>query len=253
MSDWPERKRAELTAKLASVDAELTFWSGQAQLNGRLEKHHTQVERLRADLSPVGTQLRADIAAANVATDWTRLERSVLDLHRVWDFFREKLALRFVPLFEDYLLAADEVAWSCYRVAQEAATAVDSSSVREPPLVCFVPLTTPFSMPRGTSYAADVGGAPLASPLARRLVERLPVPVVGVPWYQLSHLPDMLILAHEVGHHVENDCALAPTVARLVREALPAAEHLELDCGHVPQLERPQQVNRAILDHLGAA
>ena len=27
--------------------------------------------------------------------------------------------------------------------------------------------------------------------------------------------------------------------ARHVREAVPAAEHLELDCGHVPQLEAP--------------
>lgn len=33
---------------------------------------------------------------------------------------------------------------------------------------------------------------------------------------------------------------------RHVREALPAAQHLELDCGHVPQLERPRQTHRAI-------
>jgi pimeloyl-ACP methyl ester carboxylesterase len=34
--------------------------------------------------------------------------------------------------------------------------------------------------------------------------------------------------------------------ARYVREALPAAEHLELDCGHVPQLERPRETHEAI-------
>jgi pimeloyl-ACP methyl ester carboxylesterase len=33
---------------------------------------------------------------------------------------------------------------------------------------------------------------------------------------------------------------------RHVREALPAAEHVELDCGHVPQIERPEQLHRAI-------
>jgi pimeloyl-ACP methyl ester carboxylesterase len=33
---------------------------------------------------------------------------------------------------------------------------------------------------------------------------------------------------------------------RHVRRALPAAQHLELDCGHVPQLERPVEVHRAI-------
>jgi pimeloyl-ACP methyl ester carboxylesterase len=34
--------------------------------------------------------------------------------------------------------------------------------------------------------------------------------------------------------------------ARHVREALPAARHLELDCGHVPQLEAPGPTHRAV-------
>jgi pimeloyl-ACP methyl ester carboxylesterase len=31
-----------------------------------------------------------------------------------------------------------------------------------------------------------------------------------------------------------------------VRRTLPEAEHLELDCGHVPQLERPGATHEAI-------
>jgi pimeloyl-ACP methyl ester carboxylesterase len=34
--------------------------------------------------------------------------------------------------------------------------------------------------------------------------------------------------------------------ARHVRRALPAAEHVELDCGHIPQFERPAQTHAAI-------
>jgi pimeloyl-ACP methyl ester carboxylesterase len=34
--------------------------------------------------------------------------------------------------------------------------------------------------------------------------------------------------------------------ARHVRDALPRAEHLELDCGHVPQLERPGETHAAL-------
>jgi pimeloyl-ACP methyl ester carboxylesterase len=34
--------------------------------------------------------------------------------------------------------------------------------------------------------------------------------------------------------------------ARHVRETLPAARHLELDCGHVPQIERPREIHAAI-------
>jgi pimeloyl-ACP methyl ester carboxylesterase len=34
--------------------------------------------------------------------------------------------------------------------------------------------------------------------------------------------------------------------SRHVRKALPAAEHVELDCGHIPQFERPAQTHAAI-------
>lgn len=34
--------------------------------------------------------------------------------------------------------------------------------------------------------------------------------------------------------------------ARHVRDALPQAEHVELECGHVPQLERPEQTHAAL-------
>jgi pimeloyl-ACP methyl ester carboxylesterase len=38
--------------------------------------------------------------------------------------------------------------------------------------------------------------------------------------------------------------------ARHVRKELPAAHHLELDCGHVPQLERPRQTHEAVVRFL---
>jgi pimeloyl-ACP methyl ester carboxylesterase len=38
--------------------------------------------------------------------------------------------------------------------------------------------------------------------------------------------------------------------ARHVRNELPAAHHLELDCGHVPQLERPRQTHEAVVRFL---
>lgn len=41
--------------------------------------------------------------------------------------------------------------------------------------------------------------------------------------------------------------------ARHVRDALPAAEHLELDCGHVPQLEAPRTTHAAVRDFLARA
>ncbi len=40
--------------------------------------------------------------------------------------------------------------------------------------------------------------------------------------------------------------------ARHVEQALPQACHLELDCGHVPQIERPRRTHRAMLEFLQA-
>jgi pimeloyl-ACP methyl ester carboxylesterase len=41
--------------------------------------------------------------------------------------------------------------------------------------------------------------------------------------------------------------------ARHVAEALPSAEHVELDCGHIPQFERPAQTHAAIAAFLRGA
>jgi pimeloyl-ACP methyl ester carboxylesterase len=41
--------------------------------------------------------------------------------------------------------------------------------------------------------------------------------------------------------------------ARHVREALPAAEHVELECGHVPQLEAPKETHAAVRRFLAAS
>jgi pimeloyl-ACP methyl ester carboxylesterase len=35
-----------------------------------------------------------------------------------------------------------------------------------------------------------------------------------------------------------------------VERALPAARHVELDCGHVPQLQRPRETHAAMLDFM---
>jgi pimeloyl-ACP methyl ester carboxylesterase len=44
----------------------------------------------------------------------------------------------------------------------------------------------------------------------------------------------------------QNDGIVPAKFADYVRDALPAAQHLVLDCGHVPQLERPRQTHGAI-------
>ena len=50
-----------------------------------------------------------------------------------------------------------------------------------------------------------------------------------------------------------NDTLVPIGFMRYVEEALPAARHLELDCGHVPQLEAPRETHAAMLDFLADA
>ena len=40
--------------------------------------------------------------------------------------------------------------------------------------------------------------------------------------------------------------------ARHVRAALPQAKHAELDCGHVPQIERPRETEAVLKRFLAA-
>jgi pimeloyl-ACP methyl ester carboxylesterase len=50
----------------------------------------------------------------------------------------------------------------------------------------------------------------------------------------------------------QKDTLVPIAFGRHVRDALPEAQHLELDCGHVPQLERPDQTHDAMVRFLTA-
>ncbi len=66
-------------------------------------------------------------------------------------------------------------------------------------------------------------------------------------WRRLETLaPDALFIWGK------RDALVPISFMRHVERALPQARHLELDCGHVPQLERPRETHRAMLGFLRA-
>jgi pimeloyl-ACP methyl ester carboxylesterase len=66
-------------------------------------------------------------------------------------------------------------------------------------------------------------------------------------WTRLEALaPDALFIWGK------RDVLVPIAFMRHVERALPAARHVELDCGHVPQLERPRETHRAMLEFLRA-
>src|SRR5262249_36814252 len=124
-------------------------------------------------------------------------------------------ALRDVANLRNELRCADEFAWECYRPALECAieaNALPTKKVRrEPPLVFFSDDASPFVQTRDTVI---LPGATEQSDILRfgRETFALPVPVIGVPWLHLNHLPAAATIAHEVGHTVEDDFELSKSL-----------------------------------------
>ncbi|XVU27302.1 hypothetical protein ACQPZJ_09750 [Actinoplanes sp. CA-054009] len=211
-STLDERKRAELLAKIEALRAELAQWRSAAARNGPLEKHHSQINRLTGRLDVLTELLAADLdATGDLLGEWTGLELGLLDVHHLWDFFRSKLTARYAPWLRDTLVVADELVWSCYAPAQRAAVnagTADLAGVREPPLTYFATDSTPVAVSRHSVYEQRGRAADLWTTRFAAELRALPVPVTAAPWHQAGHLPDMLLLAHEAGHHVEDDFGL---------------------------------------------
>lgn len=214
-----DRKRADLTIKLDSLDRELRDWTARSKASGPLEKHHTQIRRLATILGALSTLAKADLAEAvkngRVLDDARDLERLILEAHRSWDFFRSKLVLRDVELFRPALRAADALAWACYGPVREAA---GQAAPKEPPLVFLNGGSNPFVLPRGREFVAEstLLGEGIDNTAVEAVLLALPIPVIGVPWFQVDHAPDMLVLGHEIGHAAEDDFALTARMGELL-------------------------------------
>jgi hypothetical protein len=226
---WPEeRKLVELGQKLSSIESEFTYWLDQTGRNGPMPKHHSQVRRVTNQLSALAQSLATWLG--ELKSDQERLLREtrqvepmILDVHRIWEFFRSKLAQRYVDLFRGYLAVADEFAWACYDCARTAADplVIPPERVKEPPLVFLNGGWSPFAMSRGMQFEAEwVPDEEISLQHFRQVLQDLPIPVIGLPWYQIRHLPDMVAIGHEVGHTVEDDFGLTPRLGCLLDKAL---------------------------------
>jgi pimeloyl-ACP methyl ester carboxylesterase len=67
-------------------------------------------------------------------------------------------------------------------------------------------------------------------------------------WTRLAELSPQTMFVW--GRH---DALVPIAFMRHVERTLPAARHVELDCGHVPQVERPRETHAAIADFLDSA
>ncbi|HEX5994942.1 MAG TPA: hypothetical protein VFY84_07345 [Jiangellales bacterium] len=242
-----ERKRVELCGKLEDLCAEFDRWLADAEPGGPLRKHRSQISRLtnqlRGMVERIADEVRAlpgadevrrlpgadpappTVAPAALSADGPqrvvdvalresrRLQLELLEVHRLWDYFRAKLVLRRVEFFRPYLAAVDEFAWDCFRPALErdARHRQSSPEQKESPLVYLSGDFSPFIHLRHQPFAVQQVPDALDTLEFLKLTYALPVPVIGMPWYQVGHLPDAIVIAHEVGHSVERDLELTST------------------------------------------
>jgi hypothetical protein len=224
-AELAERKVVELREKLAGIGAEFDEWLKDAEPNMPLRKHQSQIERLKEQLCGMADAIEGRIdglsgSPAQVLVDCRTLQALMLEVHRLWDYFRSKLSLRYVGWFRDYLSVADEFAWECYRPAQEAAGPDSAAALRGAPLVFLSGEFSPFTDPRETEFTVEKVPGMMDSEEFRGFLRALPIPLIGVPWYQVSHLPDVVLIAHEVAHDVEADFQLTETIASHLQRAL---------------------------------
>jgi hypothetical protein len=219
-----ERKVLELEKKLAGIGAELDEWLADASIGKPLRKHRTQIRRLTDQLRGMAEDIGERIATVaidddEVLTACRQLQREMLEVHRLWDHYRSKLNLRYLEWFSGYLSTADEFAWACYEPVQEAAGTNGAVSLRGGPLVFLSGEFSPFTDVRGNRIEVPRVDTSDSEQFHEALAA-LPIPLIGVPWYQVAYLPDAVLIAHEVGHDVEKDFALSRTIQEHAKPVL---------------------------------
>ena len=102
--------------------------------------------------------------------------------------------------------------------------AMAAERVRQSPLVFPNVRWSPFARSRAQAYELDETGAdPHALADLDDWLRAMPVPLVGIPWYQMAHLPEAVFIGHEVGHLVEEDLGLEGDLAGAIESKLATA------------------------------
>jgi hypothetical protein len=220
------RKKTELATKCAAFLGDLDRWKIALE---NFPQHTSQVTRLHRIFQTQASNLQgrlegvqADGAAEGLA--------EILLLFRVWAFYRQKLDQRFVPEQDRFLRVADELAFTWWSPARQAAmrttdTKEKARLAKEPPLIFLNGDVSPFTVTRKIAFEAEVavGLNESQRKWSARLMKQAPVPVVGVPYFAARHVPDLMVIAHEVGHNVEDDFNLTPALNRALEYAVKKA------------------------------
>jgi len=215
-------RQQELSRRVENLPVEVQVWKTATENEVDKNAHFSQLRAIEVLANAfvneqrtmlVGLDASGNVEAFNVGC--LNLIRSVMRAQKVWDFFREKLALRHSPSHRKPLWVADTIAWDCHRPVLNSAVQfgiVDGAELREPPLVYCAAEYSPATWVRGSrpndGRAYDLGEA------------LLPIPVIEMPWDHLGSAWEYLALHHEVGHDIEADLKLRLVLQHSLQQTL---------------------------------
>jgi len=217
-----EIRKQELRRRVEALPHEVADWKQRTQNDLDSNLHFSQLQAISILVDAFAQKQselldQLDPAGDSAAFQDVGLEllQSIRSSQRAWDFFRDKLDLRFSPAFKEVLWVADTVAWDCYRpVLDGAATSgiLEPWALREPPLTYLSAELSPLTWVRG-SRPNDGRNYHLGT-------SQLPIPVIELPWDHVENTWELMSLHHEVGHDLEADLKLRGVLAASLQKAL---------------------------------
>lgn len=221
--DYLDDFRREQEALKAWPDTTVTTTEGGVRHTDRPFEHH----RSRVDLTLVYMRGWTDRLAQALDTrdlaQTVELGRRLERLRKIWLYFRDKFDQRERLSNRLMLDLADRLAWQVCRHHHEAALAAGRLPGVEPavPLVCFSPKPSPWAQPRhGVFLPETLSDFEIVEREVATWTSRLPLPIIGLPWFQVAHLPQAPVIAHEVGHLIDSQYGLSAGLEQAIDEAV---------------------------------
>jgi hypothetical protein len=215
-------RKQELRRRIENLPTEVKAWKEATEKQVDMNANFSQLRAIEVLVNAFIDEQQAIIDNLDPAGDGEvfntacfNLVRSIIRAQKAWDFFRDKLDLRYSPSHKEPLWVADTIAWDCHRPVMNRAVQfkiIDENRLREPPLVYCTAEYSPATWVRG-SRPNDGRVYDLGETL-------LPIPVIEMPWDHLGNSWEYLALHHEVGHDVEADLKLRPVLVNSLQQVL---------------------------------
>jgi hypothetical protein len=214
-------RKTELQRRTVELPDEVNAWKTIVEQQVDMNLHWSQILAIKNLIDAYAKAYNDILAALPPETDKPGYELGLYNLltaiasaQRAWDFFRTKFELRNSDRFKRRLRVADIIAIDCYDAMMKVGIQnawIAADAVREPPLTYLSPDISPMTWARGTrpndGRTEELEG------------KTLPIPVVEIPYDHLANIWEFLAISHEVGHEIDADFKLLPSIKSNLTQA----------------------------------